>query len=214
MDFGFSLDHSALIALAQVILIDITLAGDNAVVIGMVATNVAPADRKRVIMWGLIAAVVLRIALAAAATKLLAILGLTLAGGLLLLWVSWRLYRDIRESAAERKAVDTIDTDHAPNGEVQHYLDMRKAIFRIALADLSMSLDNVLAVAGVAMQHLWVLIIGLGLSVALMGVAAVYIAKLLKRYPWISYAGLLMIVYVSGRMIFEGTREVFHNINF
>jgi len=206
----FSLDHGALIALAQVILIDITLAGDNAVVIGMTAARVASGQRGKVIFWGLAAAVVMRIALAVAATRILAVLGLTLAGGILLLWVSWRLYRDIKESKEEKSGVEAMSDGRngAAKGK-QHFVSIGRAVLQITVADLSMSLDNVLAVAGVAMQHLWVLVIGLGLSVALMGVAAVFIARLLQRFPWISYAGLLMIVYVAGRMIWEGGGDVF-----
>lgn len=201
-------DRSAWIALAQVILIDITLAGDNAVVIGMTAARVEPAIRKKVIFWGLVAAVVMRILLAAVATKVLAILGLTLAGGILLLWVSWRLWRDIRKAKEENEGVDAMGDGAAANGKGQQYVSMGKAIGLITIADLSMSLDNVLAVAGAAMQHLWVLVLGLGLSVALMGAAAIGIARLLKRYPWISYVGLLIVIFVAVRMVWEGGDEL------
>ncbi len=202
-------DKSAWIALAQVILIDITLAGDNAIVIGMTASRVAPEIRKQVIFWGLVAAVVLRLLLAVVATKILAIIGLTLAGGILLLWVSWRLWRDIRNSKEEEQAgVDAMGDGHVANGKGHQYVTMGKAIGLITIADLSMSLDNVLAVAGAAMEHLWVLVLGLALSIALMGAAAVGIAKLLKKYPWISYVGLLIVVYVAARMIWEGSDEL------
>lgn len=207
----FNLDP-ALVAFFQVVLIDITLAGDNAVVIGMVARNVAPRERAKVIFWGLAGAVGLLIALASLATRLLAIIGLTLTGGILLLWVAWRLYRELRESREEKEGVEAIshpDTatsaDAPPGGQ---YLTKGRAIGQILIADLSMSLDNVLAVAGAAREHPWVLVSGLALSVTLMGVAAVFIAKLLQRYHWIAYAGLLMIVYVGGKMIWAGSHEV------
>lgn len=185
-----------LIALAQVLMIDVVLAGDNAVVIGMAAARVPQRLRKKVIFGGLIAAVGLRIVLAAVAVKLLAIIGLTLAGGILLLWVCWRMYRDIAGS-----------TCHAAP-EIEGNATARRAIFQILLADLSMSLDNVLAVAGAARDHLDVLVIGLLLSVGLMGAAANLIAKLLERYRWIAYIGLAIVVYVAVTMIWHGWDEV------
>jgi YjbE family integral membrane protein len=208
--FDFSLDRGALIALAQVILIDITLAGDNAVIIGMVAANVEPARRRKVVFYGLAFAVVVLIALAMVVSKLLAVIGLTFAGGIILLWVAWRFYDDLRNAKKEKEALAKIGNaqPHA-NDKSHRYTSLRAAVFRIAIADLSMSLDNVLAVAGAARGHTWVLGIGLMLSIALTGIAAVYIAKLLQRFPWISYAGLLMIVYVGGRMIWEGGGDVF-----
>jgi YjbE family integral membrane protein len=220
--FGIAGSREEWIALGQVILIDITLAGDNAIIIGMTAARVAPEMRKKVIFYGLLAAVVMRILLAGVATQILAVLGLTLAGGLLLLWVSWRLYRDIKESKQEKAGADEIVAD-APElvggsgkpakpvsaAMKPKFVSMNRAIFQIMVADLSMSLDNVLAVAGAAMHHLWVLVLGLALSVALMGAAAVVIARLLKKYPWLAYAGLLMIVYVAVKMIYEGGGQVF-----
>jgi YjbE family integral membrane protein len=219
---GVGFSREEMIALGQVILIDITLAGDNAIIIGMTAARVAPEMRKKVIFYGLLAAVVMRILLAGVATQILAVLGLTLAGGILLLWVSWRLYRDIKESKAEKAGADAIaeDAPEAIGGGAAHvagpaaamkpqFVSMNQAIFRIMIADLSMSLDNVLAVAGAAMHHMWVLVLGLALSVALMGAAAVIIARMLKKYPWLAYAGLLMIVYVSVKMIYEGGGQVF-----
>jgi YjbE family integral membrane protein len=181
-----------LIALAQVLMIDVVLAGDNAVVIGMAAARVPPQLRRKVIVWGLIAAVGLRIVMAAVAVKLLAIIGLTLAGGILLLWVCWRMYRDISGSK-----------DHAAP-EIEGNASARRAIFQILVADVSMSLDNVLAVAGAARDHLDVLVIGLLLSVALMGAAANVIARLLERYRWIAYIGLAIVVYVAVAMIWHG----------
>ena len=185
-----------LIALAQVLMIDVVLAGDNAVVIGMAAARVPQRLRKKVIFWGLIAAVGLRIVMAAVAVKLLAIIGLTLAGGILLLWVCWRMYRDI-----------TGHQGHAAP-EIEGNASARRAIFQILVADVSMSLDNVLAVAGAARDHLDVLVIGLLLSVGLMGAAANVIAKLLERYRWIAYIGLAIVVYVAVTMIWHGWDEV------
>ena len=183
-------------ALGQVLMIDIVLAGDNAVVIGLAAARVPVAMRKKVILWGLIAAVVLRIGMAAVAVQLLAIIGLMVAGGILLLWLCWRMWRDI-----------SGDKTHiAP--EIETGASARKAIVQILIADVSMSLDNVLAVAGAAREHLDVLIIGLLMSVALMGAAAGYIAKLLERYRWIAYVGLAIVVYVALSMVWHGYEEV------
>ena len=201
----------ALAALLQVILIDIVLAGDNALVIGMVAARVPKAERRRVIFWALVVAVVLRIVLATITASILQVIGLMFAGGLLLLWVSWRLYREIRHS--EQKRVDLHKIRNADDDEIDDPatgLTIRKAIVQVALADLSMSLDNVLAVAGAAMDHVWVLTVGLLLSIALMGVAAAMIANLLQRYPWISYAGLIIVIYVAARMIWVGGWEIYH----
>ena len=188
--------EGGLFALAQVLMIDIVLAGDNAVVIGLAAARVPKAMRKKVIFWGLIAAVVLRIAMAAVAVQLLAIIGLTLAGGILLLWVCWRMWRDIA-GAKEHATPQIAGADSA-----------RRAIFQILVADISMSLDNVLAVAGAARDHLDVLVIGLLMSVGLMGAAANFIARLLERYRWIAYIGLAIVVYVALSMIYHGWEEV------
>lgn len=193
--------QGGLFALAQVLMIDIVLAGDNAVVIGLAAARVPPELRKKVILYGLAAAVVLRIALAVVAVKLMTIIGLTLAGGLLLLWVCWRFWRDIRGSAH----------DHAP--QVDPNASVKRAVLQILLADVSMSLDNVLAVAGAARDHLDVLVIGLLLSVALMGAAANVIARLLEKYRWISYIGLLIVLYVALNMIWHGGSDVVKAIN-
>lgn len=189
-------DPGGLIALAQVLMIDVVLAGDNAVVIGLAAARVPAVMRRKVIFWGLVAAVALRIAMAAVAVKLLAIIGLTLAGGILLLWVCWRMWRDI---AAEKHQI-------AP--EITAGASAKRAILQILVADISMSLDNVLAVAGAAREHLDVLVIGLLMSVGLMGAAATYIAKLLERYRWIAYIGLAIVVYVALSMIYHGWAEV------
>ena len=183
-------------ALAQVLMIDVVLAGDNAVVIGLAAARVPQEQRKKVIFWGLIAAVVLRIAMAAVAVQLLAIIGLMLAGGILLLWVCWRMWRDL---AGDKQHI-------AP--EIETGASVKRAITQILVADVSMSLDNVLAVAGAARDHLDVLIIGLLMSVALMGAAANYIAKLLERYRWIAYIGLAIVLYVALSMIWHGYEQV------
>ena len=206
------LSASALIALAQVLMINIVLSGDNAVVIGMVAARVQPSDRRRVILWGMGAAVVLRILLALVAVDLLNILGLLLAGGIILLWVAWRLYRDIREQKAEQIALDTIASAQcdAQGGGVASpsAVPFSRAIWQIAVADISMSVDNVLAIAGAANQNVAVLVIGLVVSVALMGVAATYIARLLQRYPALAYVGVILIIYVAIEMVWEGSSDV------
>jgi YjbE family integral membrane protein len=185
-----------LIALGQVLMIDIVLAGDNAVVIGMAAARVPPALRSKVILWGLVAAVGLRVALALIAVSLMKVIGLTLAGGILLLWVCWRFWRDISHAKSHEAAQLAVNAS------------LRRAIIQIVLADVSMSLDNVLAVAGAARDHLDVLVIGLLLSVGLMGAAANIIARLLERFRWISYLGLAIVLYVALSMIWHGGHDV------
>jgi len=207
--------HPALVALLQVILIDIVLAGDNAVVIGMVAARMPKGSRRVVIFWGLTAAVFLRVILAMTTATILEVIGLMFAGGILLLWVSWRLYRDIAQATEAEVGAQTIaEADSSPNCTAApvtlHGATLRNAIVQIVIADLSMSLDNVLAVAGAAMDHVWVLAIGLVLSIGLMGIAASLIAGLLHRHPWISYAGLILVVYVALRMIWFGGMEIMH----
>lgn len=204
---------SALIALAQVLMINIVLSGDNAVVIGMVAARVAPENRRNVILWGMVAAVVLRVLLALVAVDLLHILGLSLAGGIILLWVAWRLYRDIREQKEEQAGLATMEAQRAHHGgpavaAVTKSVTLASAIRQIAIADISMSVDNVLAIAGAANQNVPVLVIGLVVSIALMGVAATYIARLLQRYPALSYVGVALIVYVGAEMIWEGSEDL------
>ncbi len=192
-----------LAALGQVLLIDITLAGDNAVVIGLAVINLPARERRIAILWGIIAATVIRLGLATVALQLLAIIGLTLAGGLLLLWVCWRMYRELRSQ--QRSPVDDeargLEKRIGPG-------DMRRAMQRIVLADLSMSLDNILAVAGASGQHLWVMIIGLTFSVLLMGAAASVVARLLERFRWIAWIGLLVVLAVSIELIVKGSHEV------
>jgi len=198
-------------ALLQVILIDLVLAGDNAVVIGMSAAHVQHSDRRIVIFWGLTAAVVLRVVLAIFAVHLLKFVPLVIAGGILLLWVCWRLWRDVRQENKERQAAKVLsDCRPAPIAHTHksHSRAVRRAIVQIAAADISMSLDNVLAVAGAAMNHITVLVIGLMLSVALMGLAASFVARLLSRYPWISYAGIFIVLFVALRMIWDGVMRL------
>jgi len=204
-----------LAALLQVILIDITLAGDNAVVIGAAAARMARAERRRVMFWGLVAAVILR--LIVAYIVLFVLIGtsyfLVIAGGFLLLWVTWRLYRDVRRSHEEALGASVIAGENEREAVPEPPPDsraFRRAIVQIAMADLSMSLDNVLAVAGAALNHPWVLAVGLLLSIALMGAAASLIARILHRYPWIGYAGVIIVLYVACHMIFMGAVQMVH----
>lgn len=202
IDLDFA-SHGALAALAQVIMIDLVLAGDNAVVIGLAAAGLPPAQRGKAILVGIIAATVLRLAFAAVAVELLAIVGLLLAGGILLLWVCWKMWRELRGPGAE----DTEAALMKRNAHVPHKT-FRQAAWQIVVADVSMSLDNVLAVAGAARDHPYALIFGLGLSIVLMGVAASFIARLLNRHRWIAYLGLAIILYVSVEMIWRGFWEI------
>lgn len=212
----FAIDNGAFFALIQVVLIDIVLAGDNVVVIGMAAARVPQIVRRKVIFWGLVTAVIMRVALATITAELLAIIGLMFAGGILLLWVCWKLYRDIREAAAEQKAVETMELEAdklgGPYSIEASSAMVRRAVVQIAAADLSMSLDNVLAVAGAARNHVVVLAIGLVLSIGLMGVAANIIARILNRHPWISFAGLFIVLYVALSMIWRGAGMIMHAV--
>ena len=199
-------------ALLQVIVVDLVLAGDNAIVVGMAAAGLPAKDRTRVIALGIAAATVMRIGFAAVTVQLLQIVGLLLAGGLVLLWVAWKLWREIRArrestraaaaAASEAGVHEAAALGHAPPKR------MRDAIVQIVVADVSMSLDNVLAVAGIARDHTWVLVVGLVLSVAFMGLAAAWIARQLEHRPWIAYVGLVVIFYVAMAMIVEGAQEV------
>lgn len=208
-----------LTAFFQVVLIDIVLAGDNAVVIGLAAAGLPPDQRSRAIAIGIIAATVLRIAFASVATQLLAIVGLLLAGGVLLLWVCWKMWRELRTHGqeehlgAEALTGEDLDGDGEIAGTRPARKTLRQAIWQIVLADVSMSLDNVLAVAGAAREHPWVLVFGLALSIVLMGAAATIIARLLQRHHWIAYVGLAIIFYVSLTMIYEGGHEVWGAVN-
>ena len=196
-----------LTVLATIIAIDIVMSGDNAIIIGMAAAGLPPQLRRRAIVYGIGGATVLRILFAAVAFQLLAIIGLTLAGGLLLAWVCWRMWRDLRSPSPPVHDEAHKDGDPAAQ-DVQPTKTLRGAMINIIVADVSMSLDNVLAVAGAARDHLGLLIFGLILSIALMGVAATYIARLLERHKWIAYIGLVIVGYVAVDMIWRGTDEI------
>ncbi|MBM3516584.1 MAG: TerC family protein [Alphaproteobacteria bacterium] len=189
-----------LTALATVVLIDITLAGDNAIVVGLAASRVPVEHRLRVIVLGIVVATACRIVFAVVATQLLTIIGLTLAGGILLLWVAWRMWRDLRAGPAREP--------EEPPTKLQGRASTRAALWQIVIADISMSLDNVLAVAGAARDHVWVLIVGLVLSVALMGAASGFIAGLIGRYRWLAYIGVVIVAYVAFSMIYRGSLDV------
>ena len=195
-DFSNLGSPSALAAFGQVVLIDIMLAADNAIVVGALAAGLPPASRRKVIAIGVITALVLRIAFALLVTQLMQLVGLVFAGGLLLVWVGWKMWRELR-AHGEPEDAEHIAGKAAPKGFAQ-------AAWAVAIADVSMSLDNVLAVAGAAREHPGILVIGLVLSVALMGVAANLLARVIERYRAIAYFGLIVILYVAGKMIYEG----------
>ena len=207
------LTPEVLSALLQVIMIDLVLAGDNAIVIGLAAAGLPKEQRNKAILIGILAATVLRIIFAAATTQLLQIVGLLLAGGILLLWVCWKMWRELRTSHADEvqaeEALENRDIDQ--DGKISVGAPRKtfaQAAWQILIADVSMSLDNVLAVAGAAREHPGVLIFGLILSIALMGIAASFIARLLQRHRWIAYVGLAVILYVAVEMIYRGAHEV------
>ena len=199
-------EPAAFAAFMQVLLIDLVLAGDNAIVVGALAAGLPADQRKKVILIGVLAALVLRIIFALMVTWLLGIVGLVLAGGLLLLWVAWRMYRDIKGHAGESPGSPEIVGDE--HSGLKSTKTFAGAAWGVAVADVSMSLDNVLAVAGAAREHPGILIVGLIFAVALMGVAANIIAQYIERYRWIAWVGLVVIVYVAGKMIIEGWNEV------
>ncbi|MBX6330131.1 MAG: TerC family protein [Pseudolabrys sp.] len=202
MDDLFS--QAAIAAFLQVIMIDLVLAGDNAVVIGIAAGGLAPHKRHRAILVGVLAATLLRIAFAAVAIELLAVIGLLLAGGILLLWVCWKMWRELRgREGVEANSVESVPVPRKT---------FAQAVWQIVMADISMSLDNVLAVAGAARDHPAALAFGLGLSVVLMGFAANLIATLLHRQRWIAYVGLAIILYVALDMIWRGFAEVWPHL--
>ena len=209
--------YPGFIALLQVIGIDLVLAGDNAIVIGLAAAGLPKEQRARAILVGIAAATVMRIGFALLTTQLLAIVGLLLAGGVLLLWVCWKMWRELRaghgepERAEEALTGEDLNADGtvAGGGPTKTFA---QAATQIVIADVSMSLDNVLAVAGAAKDHIEVLIIGLAFSVVLMGVAATLIAKLLDRHRWIAWVGFLLILYVSLDMVYDGGFEVWHRL--
>lgn len=196
-------DQGGVAALVQVVLIDLVMSGDNAIIIGMAVAGLPKESRGRIIFWGVAGATVLRIGFALLTTQLLQIIGLTLAGGLLLLWVAWRMYRELRLKARHESS-EVEAAGHAPAAPKS----ARQAMLQIIAADVSMSLDNVLAVAGAARDHKAVLWIGLALSVLLMALASNLIARLLDRHHWVAWLGFAIIVYVAASMIWSGTHEV------
>jgi YjbE family integral membrane protein len=208
-DFADIFTAAGLITLGQVILIDLTMAGDNVVIMGTLTSGLPERDRRRVIMLGVGMALVFLVAFALVATQLLQLTGLVLAGGLLLLWVAYNMYRELRHAAPLVTADDpaTAAIEGPPRSKT-----FLQAAIQVTLADLSMSLDNVLAVAATAREHPAVLFIGLALSVTLMGLAANFVAKLVQRYRWIAWGGLLLILYVAGRMIYDGVVDDHYGI--
>ncbi len=198
-DFSNLSDPAALAAFGSVLMIDLVLAGDNAIVVGALAAGLPADQRKKVILIGIGAALVLRIAFALVVTWLMGIVGLIFAGGLLLLWVSWKFWREIRSGG---HAADEANTEEQSG--LKPARSFASAAWAVAVADVSMSLDNVLAVAGAAREHPGILVVGLLLSVALMGLAANFIARIIDRYRWIAYFGLAVILFVALKMIYEG----------
>jgi YjbE family integral membrane protein len=201
-----------LTTLAQVVMIDLILAGDNAVVIGLAAAGLPDKQRKRAILIGIVTATVLRIVGATIATQLLQVLGLLLAGGILLLWVCWKVWRELQATPEGQQGGDGLSEEDSVGRRVAAGALRQKtfgqATLRIVIADISMSLDNVLAIAGAAREHPFVLAFGLVLSIALMGLAANLIARLLQKHRWIAYVGLAIILYVAGEMIYRGALEL------
>lgn len=200
-DFSNITEPAALAAFGSVLMIDLVLAGDNAIVVGALAAGLPADQRKKVILIGIGAALVLRIAFALIVSWLMGIVGLIFAGGLLLLWVSWKFWREIRAGSHSPGSDEVAGDEHSGVKSAKSFVG---AAWAVAVADVSMSLDNVLAVAGAAREHPGILVVGLLLSVALMGLAANFIAKLIDRYRWIAYIGLAVIVFVAGKMIYEG----------
>ena len=202
-DFSNLNSSSAWTALASVILLDLVLAGDNAIVVGALAAGLPPEQRKKVIFIGVIAALVLRVVFALMVNILMGVIGLIFVGGLLLIWVAWKMYRDLKRSeATQSPGSPEILCDE--NSGIPAAKSFAAAAWAVAVADVSMSLDNVLAVAGAAKDHPGIMIVGLIFAVALMGIAANVIAQYIERYKWIAWFGMAVIVYVAGKMIYEG----------
>lgn len=195
-----------MVPLFNILMIDLTLAGDNAIVVGMAASRVKKEMRAKVIFWGIAGAVVLRILFSAVAQQMLQVIGLTLAGGLLLLFVCWKMYRQIMDGDAH--SIDEVQANLNSDNDAAANATFWSALWTIILADLSMSLDNVLAVAGAAGESTLVLVIGLAIAIILMAVASTYIAKLLHRYPWIAWLGLIIILYVAIDMIYRDSHQI------
>jgi YjbE family integral membrane protein len=205
VDLANLITPAAIAAFFEILAIDIVLAGDNAIVVGALAAGLPAEQRRKVIMIGVAAALVLRIGFALLVTQLLQVVGLVLAGGLLLLWVAWRMYREIRHEGESSGSDEIAGDEHSGLKSAKTFAS---AAWGVTLADVSMSLDNVLAVAGAARDHPWVLVFGLILSVVLMGVAANIIARYVNRYRWIAWVGLLVILWVALKMVFDGARHV------
>jgi YjbE family integral membrane protein len=204
-DFANIGEPAQLSAFLQVLMIDVMLAGDNAIIVGALAAGLPADQRRKVILLGIGAALLLRIVFALMVTQLLQIVGLVLAGGLLLLWVAWKMYRELHPSDS---SAGSPEFEGDERSGVKPARSFAQAAWAVTVADVSMSLDNVLAVAGAAREHPGILVIGLLLSVALMGIAANVLARYIERYRWIAYVGLAVIVYVAGKMIYEGWHEV------
>ena len=204
------ISSQSLTALFQVVMIDLVLAGDNAIVIGLAAAGLPDEQRKKAILAGILAATILRIGFASVTVQLLQIIGLLLAGGVLLLWVCWKMWRELRASHQQQTTFQSLSaaTTIEATGAAVHQKTLGQAIWQITIADVSMSLDNVLAVAGAAREHPVILIFGLGLSIALMGLAASFIARLLEKHRWVAYVGLLIILYVAFDMCYRGVEEL------
>ena len=200
-DFSNITEPGAFAAFLQVLMIDLVLAGDNAIVVGALAAGLTPDQRRKVIMIGVLAALVLRIAFALVVTQLLQIIGLILVGGLLLLWVAWKMWRELRHEGESGGSEEILGDEHSGLRPAKSF---GAAVWAVAVADVSMSLDNVLAVAGAARDHPGILIVGLVFAVILMGVAANVIARYIERFRWIGYVGLLVILYVAVKMIYDG----------
>ncbi len=214
--FAALMSTEALSAFLQVVMIDLVLAGDNAIVIGLAAAGLPKEQRGRAILIGIIAATVLRIAFASVTVQLLQIIGLLLAGGVLLLWVCWKMWRELRTPHHEiQEAENLLDDDESndPPESTPPRKTLAQAVWQITIADISMSLDNVLAVAGAAREHPIILIFGLALSIALMGVAASFIARLLQKHRWIAYVGFVIILYVALDMCYRGALEVWPHLS-
>jgi YjbE family integral membrane protein len=209
MDFSALFDPGALTAFFEIVLIDLVLAGDNAIVVGALAAGLPADQRKKVILIGVGAALILRIGFALVVSQLMGIVGLVLAGGLLLLWVAWRMFRELRHSNGNEGSPEIAGDERSGVGAAKSFAS---AAWGVALADVSMSLDNVLAVAGAARDHPNILIIGLVLSVILMGVASNIIARYIERYRWIGWVGLAVIIWVSAKMIWDGLHDVHPHI--
>ena len=207
--------HEAMMAFFQVVMIDLVLAGDNAIVIGLAAAGLPKDQRNKAILVGIIAATIMRIGFASVTVQLLQIIGLLLAGGILLLWVCWKMWRELRASHEHHQddQLSATQDTNSSDANKRPRKTLAQAIWQITIADVSMSLDNVLAVAGAAREHPLILIFGLGLSIALMGFAANFIAKLLQKHRWIGYVGLLIIFYVALDMCYRGAQEVWLNGN-